>query len=66
MTVQQLDKKMSNLRTWLSCIEADLAKPVVYSVCHSDEIKKQLAELQVGSLSSVIQQRLDSPRSQKS
>lgn len=78
MTVQQLDKKMSNLRTWLSGIEAELAKPVVYSECHSDEIKKQLAEQQVGSLSlllcpppslshslSVVQQRLHSPRRQK-
>lgn len=48
MTVQQLDKNMSNLRTWLSCIEAELAKPVVYNVCHSDEIQKKLAEQQVG------------------
>lgn len=49
VAVQQLDKKMSNLRTWLSSIEGELAKPVVYSVCHSDEIKKQLEEQQVGS-----------------
>lgn len=48
VAVQQLDKKMSNLRTWLSSIEAALAKPLVYSVCHSDEIKKQLEEQQVG------------------
>uniref|UniRef100_A0A8P4GEQ8 KASH domain-containing protein n=1 Tax=Dicentrarchus labrax TaxID=13489 RepID=A0A8P4GEQ8_DICLA len=37
---------MSNLRTWLSRIEAELAKPVVYSVCHSDEIQRKLAEQQ--------------------
>lgn len=48
MTVQQLDKNMSNLRTWLSRIEAELAKPVVYNVCHSEEIQKKLAEQQVG------------------
>lgn len=48
VTVQQLDKNMSNLRTWLSRIEAELAKPVVYSVCHSEEIQRKLAEQQVG------------------
>lgn len=48
VTVQQLDKNMSNLRTWLSRIEAELAKPVVYDVCHGDEIQKKLAEQQVG------------------
>uniref|UniRef100_A0A667YZW4 Spectrin repeat containing, nuclear envelope 2b n=1 Tax=Myripristis murdjan TaxID=586833 RepID=A0A667YZW4_9TELE len=37
---------MSNLRTWLSRIEAELAKPVVYNVCHSDEIQRKLAEQQ--------------------
>ncbi|XP_068574256.1 nesprin-2-like isoform X2 [Cebidichthys violaceus] len=46
VTVQQLDKNMSNLRTWLSRIEAELAKPVVYDVCHSDEIQRKLAEQQ--------------------
>ncbi|XP_036438507.1 LOW QUALITY PROTEIN: nesprin-2 [Colossoma macropomum] len=46
VTVQQLDKNMSNLRTWLSRIEAELAKPVHYSICHGDEIQKRLAEQQ--------------------
>ncbi|XP_068607766.1 nesprin-2-like isoform X2 [Brachionichthys hirsutus] len=46
VTVQQLDKNMSNLRTWLARIEADLAEPVVYSTCHSDEIQRRLAEQQ--------------------
>uniref|UniRef100_A0A665X8T1 Spectrin repeat containing, nuclear envelope 2b n=1 Tax=Echeneis naucrates TaxID=173247 RepID=A0A665X8T1_ECHNA len=46
VTVQQLDKNMSNLRTWLSRIEAELARPVVYNVCHSDEIQRKLAEQQ--------------------
>lgn len=47
MTVQQLDKNMSNLRTWLSRIEAELARPVVYTVCHGEEIQRKLAEQQV-------------------
>ncbi|XP_049338084.1 nesprin-2 isoform X3 [Astyanax mexicanus] len=46
VTVQQLDKNMSNLRTWLSRTEAELAKPVHYSVCHGDEIQRRLAEQQ--------------------
>lgn len=45
--VQQLDKNMSNLRTWLSRIEGDLTKPIVFSVCHSDEIQCKLNEQQV-------------------
>uniref|UniRef100_A0A3B1JBV8 Spectrin repeat containing, nuclear envelope 2b n=1 Tax=Astyanax mexicanus TaxID=7994 RepID=A0A3B1JBV8_ASTMX len=44
--VQQLDKNMSNLRTWLSRIEGQLSKPVVYSICHGDEIQRKLAEQQ--------------------
>lgn len=44
--VQQLDKNMSNLRTWLSRIEGELSKPVVYSICHGDEIQRKLAEQQ--------------------
>uniref|UniRef100_A0A4W4FPQ2 KASH domain-containing protein n=1 Tax=Electrophorus electricus TaxID=8005 RepID=A0A4W4FPQ2_ELEEL len=44
--VQQLDKNMSNLRTWLSRIEGELAKPIVYRVCHGDEIQRKLAEQQ--------------------
>lgn len=47
MTVQQLDKNMSNLRTWLSRVEAELAEPVVYEVCHADEIQRKLSEQQV-------------------
>uniref|UniRef100_A0A671NJU8 Uncharacterized protein n=1 Tax=Sinocyclocheilus anshuiensis TaxID=1608454 RepID=A0A671NJU8_9TELE len=47
VTVQQLDKNMSNLRTWLSRVEGELAKPIIYSICHSDEIQRKLAEHQV-------------------
>uniref|UniRef100_A0A672F6F3 Spectrin repeat containing, nuclear envelope 2b n=1 Tax=Salarias fasciatus TaxID=181472 RepID=A0A672F6F3_SALFA len=55
---QQLDKNMSNLRTWLSRIEAELAKPVVYDVCHSEEIQRKLAEQQ--DLQRDIEQHTDS------
>ncbi|KAK5852700.1 hypothetical protein PBY51_006550 [Eleginops maclovinus] len=44
--VQQLDKNMSNLRSWLCRIEADLSRPVTYSVCHHQEIQRRLAEQQ--------------------
>lgn len=49
VTVQQLDKNMSNLRTWLSRVEAELAEPVAYEVCHADEIQRKLAVQQVES-----------------
>ncbi|XP_061890415.1 nesprin-2-like [Entelurus aequoreus] len=45
-TVQQLDKNMSNLRTWLSRVEAELSRPPVYVVCHGDEIQRKLAQQQ--------------------
>ncbi|XP_015245715.1 PREDICTED: LOW QUALITY PROTEIN: nesprin-2-like [Cyprinodon variegatus] len=44
--LQQLDKNMSNLRSWLSRIEAELSRPITYSVCHEKEIQKRLAEQQ--------------------
>ncbi|KAF4099427.1 hypothetical protein G5714_019553 [Onychostoma macrolepis] len=46
VTVQQLDKNMNNLRSWLTRIEAELAKPIHYNICHRDEIQKRLAEQQ--------------------
>lgn len=48
-TVQQLDKNMSHLRTWLARVEAELAEPPAYQVCHADEIQRKLAQQQVGS-----------------
>lgn len=45
--IQQLDRNMSNLRTWLARIESELSKPVVYDVCDDHEIQKRLAEQQV-------------------
>ncbi|CAG03762.1 unnamed protein product, partial [Tetraodon nigroviridis] len=44
--VQQLDKNMSNLRTWLARVEAELAEPPAYQVCHADEIQRKLTEQQ--------------------
>ncbi|XP_067324598.1 nesprin-2 [Anolis sagrei] len=44
--IQQLDKNMSNLRTWLARIESELSKPVVYDICDDQEIQKRLAEQQ--------------------
>uniref|UniRef100_A0ABM5FBV7 Nesprin-2 isoform X3 n=1 Tax=Pogona vitticeps TaxID=103695 RepID=A0ABM5FBV7_9SAUR len=44
--IQQLDKNMSNLRTWLARIESELSKPVVYDICDNQEIQKRLAEQQ--------------------
>ncbi|XP_055018144.1 nesprin-2-like [Boleophthalmus pectinirostris] len=58
VTVQQLDKNMSNLRTWLSRIESELSKPVVYNVCQSDEIQRRLKEQQ--DLQRDIDQHTDS------
>uniref|UniRef100_A0A8C2Z1H6 Spectrin repeat containing, nuclear envelope 2b n=1 Tax=Cyclopterus lumpus TaxID=8103 RepID=A0A8C2Z1H6_CYCLU len=49
---------MSNLRTWLSHIEAELAEPVVYRVLHGDEIQRKLAEQQ--DLQRDIEQHTDS------
>uniref|UniRef100_A0AAY5KVL8 KASH domain-containing protein n=1 Tax=Esox lucius TaxID=8010 RepID=A0AAY5KVL8_ESOLU len=46
VTMQQLDKNMSNLRSWLSGIETQLAMPVTYSMCHHQEIQRQLAQQQ--------------------
>lgn len=47
VAVQQLDKNMSSLRTWLAHIESELAKPIVYDSCDSEEIQKKLNEQQV-------------------
>ncbi|XP_049759928.1 nesprin-1 isoform X14 [Elephas maximus indicus] len=46
VAVQQLDKNMSSLRTWLAHIEAELAKPIVYDSCDSEEIQRKLSEQQ--------------------
>lgn len=38
---------MSSLRTWLAHIESELAKPIVYDSCDSEEIQRKLNEQQV-------------------
>ncbi|KAM9777590.1 nesprin-2 [Neosynchiropus ocellatus] len=45
-TVQQLDHSMNQLRTWMGQVESDLAAPLIYSVCHQNEIKTRLTEHQ--------------------
>ncbi|XP_051711227.2 nesprin-1 isoform X22 [Oryctolagus cuniculus] len=46
VAVQQLDKNMSSLRAWLAHIESELAKPIVYDSCNSEEIQKKINEQQ--------------------
>lgn len=47
VAVQQLDKNMGSLRAWLTHIEAELAKPIIYDSCNSEEIQRKLNEQQV-------------------
>lgn len=46
VAVQQLDKNMGSLRTWLAHMESELAKPIVYDSCNSEEIQRKLNEQQ--------------------
>ncbi|XP_060128741.1 nesprin-1 isoform X4 [Zootoca vivipara] len=46
VAVQQLDKNMSILRSWLAHIESELSKPIVYETCDSEEIQRKLNEQQ--------------------
>ncbi|KAM5228786.1 nesprin-1 isoform 5-T5 [Ctenodactylus gundi] len=46
VAVQQLDRNMSSLRTWLAHIESELARPIVYDSCDSEEIQRKLNEQQ--------------------
>lgn len=41
--MQQLDKNMGSLRTWLAHMESELAKPIVYDSCNSEEIQRKLS-----------------------
>lgn len=49
MAVQQLDKNMSSLRSWLAHIETELSKPIVYDTCDDQEIQRKLSQQQVGT-----------------
>ncbi|XP_061700644.1 nesprin-1 isoform X7 [Syngnathoides biaculeatus] len=42
VAVQQLDKNMSSLRTWLGHIETELSQPIAYNACDLQEIQRKL------------------------
>ncbi|XP_069462898.1 nesprin-1 isoform X17 [Ambystoma mexicanum] len=46
VAVQQLDKNMSSLKSWLAHIESELSKPIVYDTSDSEEIQRKLNEQQ--------------------
>lgn len=50
VAVQQLEKKMSSLRSWLAHIEMELSRPIVYDTCDEKEIDKKLNQQQVKSV----------------
>lgn len=47
VAVQQLDKNMSSLRSWLAHIETELSKPIAYDSCDAQEIQRKLDLQQV-------------------
>ncbi|XP_063044606.1 nesprin-1-like isoform X4 [Engraulis encrasicolus] len=46
LAVQQLDKNMSSLRSWLAHIETELSRPIIYQRCDPQEIQHKLEEQQ--------------------
>nr|XP_057912429.1 nesprin-1 isoform X11 [Doryrhamphus excisus] len=46
VAVQQLDKNMSGLRSWLAHIETELSRPIVYDTCDDQEIQRKLNQQQ--------------------
>ncbi|XP_056332550.1 nesprin-1-like isoform X3 [Danio aesculapii] len=42
VAVQQLDKNMNSLRSWLAHIETELSRPIVYDTCDYQEIQRKL------------------------
>lgn len=46
VAVQQLDKNMSSLRSWLAHIETELSRPIVYDTCDDQEIQRKLNQQQ--------------------
>lgn len=46
VAVQQLDKNMSSLRSWLAHIETELSRPIVYETCDDQEIQRKLGQQQ--------------------
>lgn len=53
VAVQQLDKNMNSLRSWLAHIENELSKPIFYDSCDFQEIQRKLDLQQVTVHSSV-------------
>lgn len=47
VAVQQLDKNMSSLRSWLAHIETELSKPIAYDSCDFHDIQRKLDLQQV-------------------
>ncbi|XP_067272909.1 nesprin-1 isoform X4 [Pseudorasbora parva] len=46
VAMQQLDKNMSSLRSWLAHVETELSRPIVYETCDSHEIQRKLNQQQ--------------------
>lgn len=46
VAMQQLDKNMSSLRSWLAHIETELSRPIVYDSCDDKEIQRKLNQQQ--------------------
>ncbi|RXN18091.1 nesprin-1 isoform X3 [Labeo rohita] len=42
VAVQQLDKNMNSLRSWLAHIETELSRPIAYDTCDYQEIQRKL------------------------
>src|SRR4029434_543523 len=42
LAVQQLDKNMCSLRSWLAHIETEISRPIVYDTWYAQEIKRKL------------------------
>ncbi|XP_061899190.1 nesprin-1-like isoform X1 [Entelurus aequoreus] len=46
VAVQQLDKNMSSLRSWLAHIETELSQPMAYDACDFQDIQRKLDQQQ--------------------
>nr|XP_057913483.1 nesprin-1 isoform X8 [Doryrhamphus excisus] len=46
VAVQQLDKNMSSLRSWLAHMETELSRPIAYDACDFQDIQRKLDEQQ--------------------
>nr|XP_057913481.1 nesprin-1 isoform X6 [Doryrhamphus excisus] len=46
VAVQQLDKNMNSLRSWLAHMETELSRPIAYDACDFQDIQRKLDEQQ--------------------